>query len=231
MTWLLRFFEATDPMPRWLQILTFVIGCYAVAISVMDPNAVDESLAVLLLWQMLCASTGFSLPAASGHFDPVLVRVDRYRVAIAHAFHSIWPVMLLWLAVAAVSGVVHRTAPLALEPGRFASFIFVSIVAWALGLRAPRLTAGALWLVAIVAAVTTRVGPDQYAAVLAAADGTLREWLHAAALAMACPFLMLGDSLPARDGTILMLLTASAVVASIAVQAIVRRDYPLEASL
>lgn len=231
MTWILRFFHVVDGMPRWMQLLTILLSGYAALMAALDARSVDEGLAVLLLWQMLCAATGFTKPAASGFFDPVLTRSDRRLIAAAHALHSIWPVGTAWLVIAAVDVVANGRAPLALEPGRLAAFVFVSAVSWALSLPAPRLVTGALWLFAIVAAATTRFGAEQYAAMVARADGSAGEAAHAAALAAACPFLMLGNHIPPRAGTaaVLTVLAAMAVAAGAAL--IVRRDYPLEPSL
>ena len=228
MRWLLRFFRAADGMPVWMMALTAAIGLYTAVVSALDPRAVDEALAILLLWQMLCASAGFARPAASGHFDPALVRCDRRLVAAAHAVHAAWPVAAIWLLIAAVDAAGRQTVPLALEPGRLAAFLFVSAACWAASLRAPRLTGGALWLVTIVAAVTTRFGAGQYGAMLARPDGTALELLHAAALAMACPFLMLGDYVPPRPGAAIVLAIAAAIAAAAGVAHISRRSYPLE---
>ncbi|HEX6324256.1 MAG TPA: hypothetical protein VFZ36_11065 [Vicinamibacterales bacterium] len=228
MRWLLRFFRAADGMPVWMVALTAAIGLYAAAVSILDPTAVDEALAMLLLWQMLCASAGFAHPAAAGHFDPALVRCDRRLVALAHAVHAAWPVAALWLLIAAIDAAHRQAVPLAFEPGRFAAFLFVSAACWAGGLRAPRLTVGALWLVAIVAVATTRFGAGQYAAMLARPDGTPLELLHAAALALACPFLMVGDHVPPRMGAAAVLAVAAAVSAAAGVMHISGRSYPLE---
>jgi hypothetical protein len=226
--WLLRFFRAADGWPIWMIVLTAVIGLYTAIVTSLDAKAVDEALAMLLLWQMLCASAGFARPAAAGHFDPALVRCDRRLVALAHAVHAAWPVALLWLLIAAVEAASHRTMPLAFEAGRLAAFVFVSVVCWAASLPAPRLTAGTLWLVAIVAAVTTRFGAEQYGAMLARADGTAQELMHAAALAAACPFLMLGDYVPPRMGAAAVLTLTAAMAGAAGIAHISRRSYPLE---
>ena len=231
MTWILRFFHVVDGMPRWMQLMTILLGGYAAVMAALDTRSVDESLAVLLLWQMLSAATGFARPAASGFFDPVLTRSDRRLIAVAHALHSVWPVALAWLVIALVDVTVHGRAPLAFEPGRLAAFLFVSIVSWALSLPAPRLVTGALWLFAIVAAATTRFGTEQYASLIARADGSAGEAVHATVLAAACPFLMLGNHIPARGATAAALVTLAAMAALAGAALIVGRDYPLEPSL
>lgn len=231
MTRLLRFFHVVDGMPRWMQVMTILLTGYAALIAALDMRSVDEALAVLLLWQMLSAATGFARPAASGFFDPVLTRSDRRLIAVAHALHSVWPVALAWLLIGLVDGIAHGRTPLAFEPGRLAGFLFVSVVSWALSLPAPRLAAGALWLFAIVAAATTRFGTEQYASLIARADGSAGEAIHATLLAAACPFLMLGNHIPARGATAAALLILAAMVAVAGAALIVGRDYPLEPSL
>lgn len=231
MRWIVRFFHVVDGMPRWMQVMTMLLGGYAAVMAALDPRSVDESLAVLLLWQMLSAATGFARPASSGFFDPVLTRSDRRLIAAAHALHSVWPVALVWLVIGLVDGVAHGRTPLALEPGRLAAFLFVSVVSWALSLPAPRLVTGALWLFAIVAAATTRFGAEQYASLVARADGSAAEAVHAAVLAAACPFLMLGNHIPARGATTAALVTLAAMAAVAGAALIVGRDYPLEPSL
>lgn len=231
MTWILRFFHVVDGMPRWMQLMTILLAGYAAVMASLDTRSVDESLAVLLLWQMLSAATGFARPAASGFFDPVLTRSDRRLIAVAHALHSVWPVALAWLVIALVDVAAHGRAPLAFEPGRLAAFLFVSVVSWALSLPAPRLVTGALWLFAIVAAATTRFGTEQYASLIARADGSAGEAVHATVLAAACPFLMLGNHIPARGVTAAALVTLAATAAVAGAALIVGRDYPLEPSL
>jgi hypothetical protein len=107
----------------------------------------------------------------------------------------------------------------------------VSFAAWALALPAARTVTGTLWLMLIVAAATTRFGPEQYAAMLERPGGSGAQLLHAAALTLVCPFLLIGDHIPLRTG-IASLLLAIAVMALVAgVRYVERRDYPLEAAL
>lgn len=230
MRWLLRFFHAADPMPPWMLMISICISVYAVLIAAVDPRGVDEALAILLLWQMLSASSGFARAATAGHFDPALVMFDRRLIAAIHAFHAVWPVALAWASVAVVDPLFHDLEPRALEPGRLSAFLFVSLTCWAASLAGPRLVAGVLWLVAIVALVTTHVGPEQYASMLSRSDGSLTQYVHAAALVLACPFLMLGDHIPPRDAAIAALLTASSASGLGGLWFIARRNFPLEPS-
>lgn len=231
MRWLLRFFRVTDAMPVWMGVVSVAMGGYGALIVALDARSADEALAVLLLWQMLCASTGFARRAGAGHFDPALVGYARARVAAAHAINAMLPGAVLWLAVAGVEAAAHRTAPVALETGRLSAFVFLSAAAWSISLAGPRLIGGALWLVLIVAGVTTRFGAEQYAAMLARADGSVAEIAHAGALTLLCPFLMLGDHLPSRAAISAVLAAAACAAFAAGVIQVKARDYPLEPSL
>lgn len=230
MTWALRFFRVADPMPVWLAVPSALIGMYAMSVAVADPRSVDEALAVLLLWQMLSASSGFARAAGAGHFDSLLVRVDRRLAAAAHLVHSVWPVAAAWLLVSLIEWSVHRDSPRALEAGRLSAFLFVSVMCWALSLPGSRLTAGVLWLLLIVSAVTTAIGPDQYAEMLSKPDGSAMELLHASLLVAVCPFLMLGNHVPPREATAAVLVVLSLVAVVCSISFVARRDYPLEPS-
>ncbi|MEX2271879.1 MAG: hypothetical protein WD690_10430 [Vicinamibacterales bacterium] len=227
---IVRFFRAADPMPSWLVALTAAVAMYAAWIVAANPSGLDEALAMLLLWQMVCASTGFARHASAGHFDAALVRWPRMAVAAGHALHSIWLVAALWLLVAAIEAGRTGQVPVAFESGRLAAFVFVSVMSWALALPAGRLVTGSLWLALIVLAVTTRIGTDQYGAMLARSDGSPLQVMHGAALAMMCPFLMIGDHLPPRDAVAAALFSLSLGALTMAGGYIRGRDYPLEAA-
>jgi len=230
MIWLLRFFRATDAMPMWMGVTSVALGGYCALIVALDARSADEALAVLLLWQMICASAGFARRAGAGHFDPALVAHSRARVAAAHGINAILPGAILWLTVSGVDAAVHRTAPAAFEAGRLSAYMFVSAATWSMSLGGPRLIGGALWLVLIVAGATTRFGAEQYAAMLARADGTAAEIAHAAALTLLCPFLMFGDHLPSRTAVAVILAMAACGACAAGLIQIRRRDYPLEPS-
>lgn len=231
MRWLLRFFRVTDAMPAWMGVTSLALGAYGALIVTRDARGADEALAILLLWQMLCASAGFARRAGAGHFDPALVAHARGRVAAAHGINAVLPGAALWLIVAGVDATAHRTPPAALESGRLAAFAFLSAASWALSIGGPRLIGGALWLVVIVAGVTTRFGAEQYASMIARADGSVAEIAHAGALALLCPFLMLGDHLPSRAAVSAILAAAACAACAAGVIQVQCRDYPLEPSL
>ena len=228
---ILRFFRAADPIPAWLGVLTALIGSYVIVITALNSGGIDDGLATLVLWQMFCASRGFARHAGAGHFDTALVRWPRARVAAAHLMHSVWPVLAVWFLVAFVEAASVRRYPVALEPGRVSALIFVSVMSWSLSLATGRLVTGALWLLLIVAAATTRLGTEQYAAMLARPDAGVAQMLHAAALTVVCPFLLIGDHLPARAGVTSVVIAVAMGALAAGVAYVRLRDYPLEAAL
>lgn len=229
MTSLLRFFHIVAPPPVWMRLLTIAMAMYAIAVVWIDPPGADSALAALLLWQMLCASTGFAGPASAGHFDPILIREWRTRIALAHLIYSTRSVIAAWALVAAVEWWMGVPRPLALEPGRLAAFAFVGASAWALSLGSARLVSGALWLGALVVLAVTPLGLDAYASMSQHAGGPV-QFVCALLLAMVCPFLMIDVAIPMRVAVAAGLVAGAAAMASAGVAYIVRRSYALEPS-
>lgn len=226
---LLRFFHTVDAAPIWVWMITTTLAVYGVAVLGMDPQGADSALGALLLWQMLSASRGFAGPASAGHFDPILIRERRWRIALAHLAHSTGAVIAVWALVAVTELLTGVGRPLALEPGRLAALAFVSAGAWAVSLGTTRLVSGALWIGALVALAVTPLGLSSYASMTQRAAGPA-QWLHALLLSMACPFLMIDVALPMREGVAAGLALGAALMASAGTAFIVRRDYPLEPS-
>ncbi len=226
---LLRFFHIVDATPIWMWLLATALAVYGVAVVWMDPPGADSALGALLLWQMLSASRGFAGPASAGHFDPILIRERRWRIAIAHFAHSTGPVITVWALVAVTELLMGVARPLALEPGRLAALAFVSAGAWALSLGTTRLVSGALWIGALVALAVTPIGLNAYASMTQRAAGPA-QWLYALLLSMACPFLMIDVALPMREGVTAGLAIGAVVMTSAGMAFILRRNYPLEAS-
>lgn len=226
---LLRFLRVVDAAPIWMWVLTTTLAVYGLAVVWMDPPGADSALGALLMWQMLSASRGFAGPASAGHFDPILTRESRWRIAAAHLVHSTGAVIVVWAIVAVAELTVGIARPLALEPGRLAALAFVSAGAWALSLGTARLVSGALWIGGLLALAVTPLGLSTYTSMSQRAAGPA-QWLHALLLSMACPFLMIDVSLPMRDGVAAGLAVGAVVLTSAGMSFIVRRNYPLEPS-
>lgn len=229
MAFLLRFFHVIDPAPAWMSVLTAVLALYALAVVWMDPAGADSALAALLLWQMLGASRGFVAPARAGHFDPILTRERRWRIALAHLAHSTGNVAAIWVVVAIAELAMGVTRPLAFESGRLAAFAFVGACAWALSLGTTRLVSGALWIAALVVLAVTPLGLQSYTAMTQRPEG-VTQLLHAVMLSMLCPFLMIDVALPMRMQVAASLAMGALVIVVSGVVFITTRSYPLEPS-
>lgn len=226
---LIRFFHFVDGLPLWMWLMTVLLTAYGVLLLWMDPAGGDSALGALLLWQMLCASRGFVKPASAGHFDPILIREPRWRIAVAHFLHASAVVGVAWLVIAALEISVGTSRPRGVEPGRVAAFVFVSAASWALSLGAARLVGGALWIGVLLGLAVTPAGLTLYAAMADRHGGPL-QLLHALALALVCPFVMIDVALPMREGVTIGLAIAAPVTFAIGASFIVRRSYPLEPS-
>lgn len=230
MTGPLRFFRVVDAPPVWMRVATMTVVAYSVVVVWMDPQGSDSALAALLLWQMLSASRGFAKPAAAGHFDPVLIREGRLVIAGAHLVHAAAPMLAAWLLVAAIEFAVGGSLPRAIEPGRLAALLFVSAAVWALSLGAAPMVTGALWVAGLAGLAVTPLGLQAYSALFERPEGIAQQ-LHAVALAMVCPFLMIDVVLPMRAGVTWGLFGGSIVAAALGTLFIARRSYPLEPAL
>ena len=223
----LRFLLVVDALPAWMWLITLAVGAYASVLMSLDPRAVEDGLGMLLLWQMLCASRGFVIRARAGHFDPILIRVSRPAIGLAHALLAVAPVTIAWLVGGITQVVRGHDAALAFELGRLSAFVFVGAVAWALSLPAPRLIVGSLWVAVILALATTGFGLEQYGQMLGRPAGAAQA-VHATGVALVCPFVMLGEPIPQRFLVSMALLAGAAVAVAGGVLFVTRRQYALE---
>lgn len=229
MLFLLRFLRAVDPAPLWMSTVTVLLAVYGVVVVRMDPAGADSALAALLLWQMLSASRGFAVPAAAGHFDPILTRDKRWMIAVAHLAHSAGIVAVVWILIGVAEIWMGVRRPRALEPGRLAALAFVGAAAWSLSLGTARLVSGALWVATLVILAVTPLGLESYTT-MTQRPGGLPQLLHALMLSMACPFLMIDVAIPMRAQVAAGLGIGALLMASLGVAFIVLRSYPLEPS-
>jgi hypothetical protein len=226
---LIRFFHVVDGLPLWMWVMTALLSIYGVVLLWMDPNGADSALGALLLWQMLCASRGFVKPASAGYFDPILIHEPRWRIAIAHFVHASAAAGFAWALTGALELVLGASRPAAIEPGRLAAFLFVSAAAWAVSLGAPRLVGGALWIGVLVGLAVTPVGLKMFTAMTDRPEGPA-QLLHALALALVCPFVMIDVALPMRPAVTAGLVIAVPLTFVLGASFIARRNYALESS-
>jgi hypothetical protein len=225
------FFLTVSPPPPAAVAGHAVAAALGVSMLWMDPVEPHSGLSVVLLIQMFGASTGFTAAASRGHFDPLLVSgASRASIAAGHCVAAALPGLAAWGILALAEMVLALPGGrLASQPGSVLALLFVSVVAWAVGLALPRFAGGVLWMVVLVVVVASRTGFLGFVDVISASDVSSPDEVLRVGAAMAlCPFLLLGDSAAARSWQVHGLLVVAALAAAAAgFQFIARRDYPL----
>ena len=224
-----RFFLAVAPLPRWMWIAFAAAVIFGTWTLILDPREIDSSLASVLFLQMFAGSSGYCASASRGHYDPILVRGgSRSTIAMASLAASAAPGLTAWLTLVIVALTMGCPPELALAPHRHVGFAVVSCGAWCAGLAMPRLAAGALWAVVLVAMAVSRTLLAEQLAVIQATPGDVAEVLASAAVFTVCPFLMLGSFAAALDPRVLA-ATISGVVLMVwsGMRRLARYDYTL----
>ena len=147
----LRFLALVQRPPASIAIVASALVGFGVYLAVVDPADLDQVIGITLFLQMFAASTGYRDRLRRGHFDPILiVSRGRLRIACAHFAISAVPGFATWLALAAIDvGARPHHWPTALSPGGLVAIVFVSAAAWTMTLPLPRLTGGAVWVIAL----------------------------------------------------------------------------------
>ena len=223
------FFLAVDPLPRWMWIAFAAAIVFGGWTPILDPWEIDSSLAPVLFLQMFAASGGFHASAARGHYDPILVRGgSRSAIALASLAASAAPGLTAWLTLVVAALMSGCPPELALAPHRHVAVALVSCGAWWAGLAIPRLAAGALWAVLLVAMAVSRTLLMEQLAVVQSRPGDVAEILASAAVFTVCPFLMLGSFAAALDPRVLAVTASAAgLMAWSGVRRVARHDYTL----
>ena len=148
-----RYFQAVTPVRIYFRAAMIGIVLLEVELAIQGGRS-DAALVSLLIVQMFAVSTGFRGHASRGHYDPLLTRLPRRTLALAHWTASAAPGVVAWIAIAVVEGVEARSLRiLALDPSAVCALLLVSAVAWSVSAPLGPLTGGSLWLMASVAAV------------------------------------------------------------------------------
>jgi hypothetical protein len=194
----------------------------------LNPAEVDAALGSILLLQMFSASNGYSSSSARGHFDPILVSGRRRSsMAAANLLAAALPGAVAWLVIVVVA-LVFGPGGRAAAPHRQIALLTVSCGAWAAGLMLPRLAAGALWSLVLVALAMSRGMLADSLLVAQTVPNGLGQVIAAAAACLVCPFLLLGDLSGATDARVLLLDAAAAIaVALVGARHLCRREYGL----
>jgi len=223
-----RFFSVILRPSHATMAALLAVLAYATYLASMSADGFDQALSLILLTQLLVASTGYRDRLVRGHFDAILAgRRRREPVALAHAVLSMVPGLVLWLTFGAVQHLVTSRRSIAMMPGGLVTFMYASVVVWALSLRLGRNSGGVLWV--FVAFVLAGAGKVH---VLREAYGTSSASLmvtsRAIAAALAFPLVMLGNDGYVEPTVLLGVCVAAAVVLVSGIWIIVRFDAPLK---
>ena len=149
---LLRFFWIVAPPKAYLCVVLLLLGAGGIYLEFQTPGSSEIAIIGILLIQLFAVSTGFATLASRGYFDPALTSgSSRTSIVLAHFLVSASPGFVAWAMVGIAE--VLRAGSLdvvAFRPAGLAGLLLVSTVPWALTLRLPALTGGALWLLLMV---------------------------------------------------------------------------------
>lgn len=224
----LQFFLTVSPAPMWMRVAFALSVATGVATLWLNPAEVDAALGSILLLQMFSASNGYSTSAARGHFDPLLVSGRRRSsIAVANLLAAALPGLVAWLVIVVLAvGLGHSAR--AAAPHRQIALLTVSCAAWAAGVMLPRMAAGALWSLVLVALATSRGMLADSLLVAQAAPVGFSQVFAAAAACSVCPFLLLGELSGATDARVLVIDCVAAIAVALAgVRHVCRREYGL----
>jgi hypothetical protein len=224
----LRFFWVILRPGRGTMAALLTVLAYATYLASTSADGFDQALSLILLTQLLVASTGYRDRLVRGHFDAILAgRLRREPVALAHAVLSMVPGFVWWLLFGAVQQFVTSRRSIAMMPGGLVTFAYASVVVWAVSLRLGRNSGGVLWV--FVAFLLAGVGKVH---VLREAYGTssasLMVTARSIAAALAFPLVMLGNDGYMEPSVLLGVSTAAVLVLVSGIWMIVRFDAPLK---
>jgi hypothetical protein len=224
----LRFFWVIlQPSGVALAALLAVL-VFATYLASLSAYGFDEALSVILLAQILIASTGYYDRLVRGHFDSILAgRRRRESLALAHAALSIVPGLVLWLIFGLVDHLMTSRRSMAMTSGGLIAFIYASVVVWAVSLRLGRYTAGVLWVFALfllAGAGKVQLLRDAYGTSSASWSVTGR----ATAAAMAFPLMMFGNGGYVEPLVLLGVGIATVAMLGAGIWIVTRLDAPLK---
>jgi hypothetical protein len=223
----LRFFWVILRPNRTTLAALLAVLVFAAYLAWTSADGFDEALSLILLTQLLAASTGYRDRLVRGHFDAILAgRRRREPVALAHAALSMLPGLVMWLSFGAVQSLVTSRRSIAMMPGGLITFAYASVVVWAASLRLGRNSGGVIWVfVAFMLAGVGKIHTLREAYGTSSADVMVTARAIGAALAF--PLVMLGNEGYVEPVVLLGVCTAAVVVLALGIWMIVRFDAPL----
>jgi hypothetical protein len=224
----LKFFWVILRPSRATLAALLAVLLYASYLASMSGDGFDAALSLILLTQLLVASTGYRDRLVRGHFDSILAGSRRRApVALAHAILSMVPGLVVWVIFGAVQHLVTSRWSIALMPGGLVTFLYASVVVWAVSLRLGRNSGGVIWV--FVAFVLAGVGRVH---VLREAYGTSSASVMVTArsigAALVFPIVMLGNDGYVERPVLLGVCLATVAVLVSGIWMIVRFDAPLK---
>jgi hypothetical protein len=214
--------------PRiYFRVVFILVAVTGIAIEFVNPGSSDFAVISILLVQLFAVSTGFTRFASRGYYDPVLVSgTGRFRVAGMHFLVSVLPGLSAWIAVGIAEAIrVGSLDVLAFRPSAWTSLFLVSTIPWAISLRLPPLSGGAIWLVLSVAFLATGRGGSFLGVVKQSVESTAPDFLKGLEFGLAFPLLLPGIRLP--PSVLLALIGVSALAFYLGALLVSRGEFPL----
>ena len=203
-----------------------LLAAVGIAIEFVNPGSSDFATASILLVQLFAVSTGFNRFASRGYYDPVLVTSSRATVAFTHFLVAVLPGFLAWTLVGLAEATqAGSLGVLAFRPAALTSLLLVSTVPWAISLRLPPLSGGAIWLALSVCFLATGAGTRLLAILKQSAETNGPGFTEGLAFGAAFPLLLPGMRLSAS--VLLGLLGVSIIAFSAGVFLVVKAEFPL----
>lgn len=223
----LRFFWAILRPRRAAVAALVTLLIYTTYLATMSAEGFDEALALILLAQMLAASTGYRDRLVRGHFDGILAgRRSRVPLALAHAGLSLVPGLVLWLTFGVAQHFLTAQRSMSLTGGGLAAFVYASTVVWVVSLWLGRNTGGVLWLATLfVLAAAGQIHFLRYA--YGTSSASLLVTARATGAALVFPLLMFSNGGYVEPDVLLGVCAAAAVALVAGVWTIARLDAPL----
>jgi hypothetical protein len=179
--------------PRvYFQVVLALLAASGIALEIVNPSSSDTASVSILLIQLLAVSTGFTRFASRGYYDPILVSgAGRLRVAVAHFAASALPGAVAWIVLGIAQALVARNLGVRnIRPAGWAALLLVSTIPWALTLRLPPLSGGAIWLTLSAAFLVSGKGMELFAVMRQSPSSTDFGFLKGLGFGIAFPLMV-----------------------------------------
>lgn len=222
----LRFFWEILRPTRVTAIALLLVLAYATYIASTGDEGLDNALALVLVAQLLLASSGYRDRLVRGHFDGLLAgRERRVGIACSHAALSMLPGAALWAAFG-LAGRLLGHPSFAFTSGGILALADASVVVWAISLWLGKNAGGVLWLASLfLLASGHKISELRYAYGTVSDDWLVR--LKSAGAAIVLPIAMYSNGGYVEPPVRLLVGLGVAAVFASGVWTIVYLDAPL----